>query len=329
MAKADGYRAALEQWVKIQRQAEERLETLVVRINSTKTQLAMLPMQRNLLRAQVLSDAGQHLVAQVDRLLEGNRQIIQGNPVRSVADLIAVPTEPAKPRSSLQAARDFLAAEAELVAREPSNVMSRHVERILQRDLDKLQKTRQDLDGEIGALSRKRREQQALADQAATLAEEFRQAYQTAAAKGGFPVTVRHAAYTQEQVESQVSLLLAESEGYRDAVVRLDDVRGQAEVRLEALTVQINTTQTQLAALPTQRELLRARVLSDEGEQLVAHVDRLLDVNHRVIQGNPVRGVAELIAAPTPAAERRSNLSAARAYLAGGAEVAASTQPAP
>jgi phage shock protein A len=205
---------------------------------------------------------------------------------------------------------------------------ARHVERTLQRDLDKLQKTRQDLDGEIGVLSRKRREQQALADQAATLAEEFRQAYQTAAASNAFPVTVRHAAYTQEQVESQVSLLLAEAEGYRDAVARLDDVRGQAETRLEALTVQINTTQTQLAALPTQRELLRARVLSDEGEQLVAHVDRLLDVNNRVIQGNPVRGVAELIAAPTPTAELRSNLTAARAYLASTAEVAVSTHSA-
>jgi len=42
------------------------------------------------------------------------------------------------------------------------------------------------------------------------LAEEFRGAYREAAAHGGFPVTVREAAYTEDQLGSQVSLLLAQ-----------------------------------------------------------------------------------------------------------------------
>lgn len=54
------------------------------------------------------------------------------------------------------------------------------------------------------------REQSALAEQARRLAEQFRDVYQTAQADGRFPVEVRGAAYTQSQVHSQVSMLLAQ-----------------------------------------------------------------------------------------------------------------------
>ena len=45
----------------------------------------------------------------------------------------------------------------------------------------------------------------------------------------------------------------------------------------------------QLAATATQRGLLRSRVLTDEGEQLVAQVDALLNTNSVVMHRNPVR----------------------------------------
>jgi prefoldin subunit 5 len=197
------------------------------------------------------------------------------------------------------------------------------VEASLQQDLATLHSTRDELNKEVGDLGREIRKHQALAEHAERLAAEFRQAFRQAKKRGGFPVTVRAAAYTAEQVESQVSLLLAEAKGYRTTLAKLEKIRQQAEEKLEALAVRINTTQAQLAMLPTQRELLRARVLSDAGEQLVAQVEGLLEGNRQVVRGNPVRSVAELIAASTEDAKPRSRLQAARDYLAADVDEAA------
>lgn len=190
-----------------------------------------------------------------------------------------------------------------------------HVEQCVQRDLETMHTTRGELQEQVTTLNREVRKHQALVEHADRLADDFRDAYRNAVANGGFPVTVREAAYTEPQVESQVSLLLAEADGYHASLERLEKVRQSAEQKLEALAVRINTTEAQLAMLPTQRELLRARVLSDEGEQLVAHVDQLLEGNNRVIQGNPVRSVAELMAAPTEEHQPSSRIRAAREFL--------------
>jgi hypothetical protein len=203
-----------------------------------------------------------------------------------------------------------------------------YVDQSLRRDLSTLQVTEAELGKEVEALARESRKHQALAEHAERLSVEFREAYQQAQSNGGFPVTVRHAAYTAEQVESQVSLLLAEAEGYRAALEQLEKVRQMAEEKLESLAVRINTTEAQLAMLPTQRELLRARVLSDAGEQLVAQVGHLLEDNRQIIQGNPVRSVVDLIAAPTEGTKPRSSLQAAREFLADEADKDPATTPA-
>jgi hypothetical protein len=200
-----------------------------------------------------------------------------------------------------------------------------HVEGSLKRDLATMHNTRDALNKETATLATEIHNQEALAEHAERLATEFRDAYQQAHASDSFPVTVRNAAYTAEQVESQVSLLLAEAAGYRAAIDKLTKIRQQAEQKLEEVTVRIANTDTQLAALPAERELLRARVLSDAGQELVASVDALLEGNRQVIQGNPVRSVAELIATPAAEVKPRSSLCAAREYLAGNAGHAASS----
>ena len=115
---------------------------------------------------------------------------------------------------------------------------------------------------------------------------------------GRFPIEVRGAAYTDEQAKSQVSLLLAERDGYDQSVRELKEVQDTAERQMESLAVRINATDSQLTGLSAKRELLRARQLSDEGRRLLAQVDQLLDGNAQLIEGNPVHTVRELLAAP-------------------------------
>ncbi len=175
-----------------------------------------------------------------------------------------------------------------------------HAEAKLQQDLAKMDATRRQFTAEVGRLSKTAREQSALAEQARRLAEQFRDVYQTAQADGRFPVEVRGAAYTQSQVRSQVSMLLAEAEGYEAALDDLESVRATAEAKIEELAVRINRIEAQLASLATKRELLRARQLTAAGEELLAQVDELMTGNRQTIDANPVATVRELLAR-TPA----------------------------
>lgn len=175
----------------------------------------------------------------------------------------------------------------------------------LERDLGDLQEIRRELAAEIGQLAHKIREQEALRDQAKTLSEEFRDQHQQASTGEDYPVMVRLAAYTEDQVKSQVSMLLAEAEGYERALSGLQEVKQEAETKLESLVVSINETEAQLAALSTKRELLKIRLLSDEGEVLLAQVDDLLNGNTQLIDGNPVRTVRELLQSPSQDSEQR------------------------
>jgi hypothetical protein len=186
----------------------------------------------------------------------------------------------------------------------------------LQRDLEVMQRTRRELAAEVGQLSRKLREQQALADQAQLLAERFRAEYQAASVGGGFPIEVRGAAYTEAQVRSQVSMLLAEAEGYRQSLDQLSALSQQAESQMEALAVRLNSTGSQLAGLAAKRELLRARQLTTEGEQLLAQVDELMTGNAQLIADNPVRTVRELVAAPVAKPGRPVSSGKVEAFLA-------------
>ncbi len=191
---------------------------------------------------------------------------------------------------------------------------AQHAEHRLAQDLEEMQRTRRELAAEVGQLVRKTRQQQAMHDQGATLADEFRAQYQEAEANGGFPITVRNAAYTRQQAEAQVSMLLAETAGYEQSLGLIDGVRQQAEAQLEALAVKINQTEAQLATLATKRGLLRAGQLTAEGEQLLAQVDELMTGNARVIAENPVRTVEELLAA-TPQSANPAGRQAVTEFL--------------
>jgi len=168
-----------------------------------------------------------------------------------------------------------------------------HVETTLTDDLAELRKNRRALAGEVADVAKQHREQSALLNDAWRFASEFRTAWQAEE----FPVTVRDAAYSEVDLKAQVSSLLAEIDGHEANVARLQKIRTGAEKQLEELAVRIEKTRTDLAAIGTQREMLRSRVLSDDAETLLAQVDSLFRENQETIHDNPVRSVRELLAA--------------------------------
>lgn len=79
----------------IRREGQKRTEELVGRIEKTHAELAALGAQRELLRAQKLTEDGAAMLVQVDDLLHGNEQTIEHvNPVRSVRELAAATEKP-------------------------------------------------------------------------------------------------------------------------------------------------------------------------------------------------------------------------------------------
>lgn len=164
----------------------------------------------------------------------------------------------------------------------------------LETDMNVMEKTRRELAGEVEQVVRRLHEVETLADQADSRAAEFRTAYHQAKLDGTFPIELSGAAYTEDQVRSQIRLLLTEAEGYRRSAVTLQDVKREAENRMEQLAVRISSTETELTALPTKIGLLRVDRLTVEGEELLAQVDTLMSGNTQLIAGNPVRTVREL-----------------------------------
>jgi len=186
----------------------------------------------------------------------------------------------------------------------------------LQRDLRELGRLRRELLVQIAEVSQKLHEQESLLAQAERFAEEFRLRYREASAAGSFPVTVRGAAYTAAQIKSQVSLLLAEAEGYRAAINRLRKVREEAEAQLEAVTVRINRTEAELVALTAQREVLKARQVFQQQADILEKVQALSDENRRVITSSPVRTVQELLASCSERTPAQIRQEAVEAFLA-------------
>ena len=190
-----------------------------------------------------------------------------------------------------------------------------YVERKLKADTATFQTSRVELAKGLDQLSGKLKEQEAYRDQARKLADEFRGAFQSARQGSSFPTTIRNAAYSEEQLVAQVSLLLAEVDGFDGTVRRLNQIRQQAATRMQEIVVRQNATEAQLAAISAQRGLLRASQLTTEGEALIAQVEELLEVNHTTLRNNPVRPLAELLSDSTPAAPGGASLEAARKFL--------------
>ncbi len=193
---------------------------------------------------------------------------------------------------------------------------STYAEKKTQKDLAVMQDNRRRLASDLSELSKASREKSALAAQAQTMAEEFRAEYQDALANDSFPIEVRGKAYTEAEVKRQVSLLLAEAEGYSESLAEIENVRAEAERKMEELAVRIEQTESQLATLATKRELFKVRELTTEGETLLGQVDELMTGNSQAIADNPVRTIRELAAAESSKPKGRATNETVEEFLA-------------
>jgi len=109
---------------KVKQQAEQQLEALAIRLNATETQLAALAAKRGLLQVRKLTDEGQKLLAQLDSLLNDNSEVIAGNPVRTVRELLETLGSKREQSTSRQRVEEFLAAKPVIEMDTPAEPVS-------------------------------------------------------------------------------------------------------------------------------------------------------------------------------------------------------------
>lgn len=83
-----GLESGVQRIREFQEAAAKRIRELTVQLSSTSTSLSLLDTQKELLVSQRLQTSGDSLVAGVDALLKGNREVLSGGPVRPLEDLV-------------------------------------------------------------------------------------------------------------------------------------------------------------------------------------------------------------------------------------------------
>ena len=88
LAQVNGLRESVAEITKVSVIAEKELQKLVVGIEKTETQIALLTTRREIFRSQTTSAEGLEMITTVNSVLEGNQILIRDNPVRTIEDLL-------------------------------------------------------------------------------------------------------------------------------------------------------------------------------------------------------------------------------------------------
>lgn len=194
-----------------------------------------------------------------------------------------------------------------------------YAQRRLQRDLVEIEKSRSELAVSREQLAASIDVYSAKCELASNIADEFRRVYQAALEQEGFPITVRGAAYTQQQAEDQVLVLIEEMRKSSRMADQLTEVLGEVDSQLRSLALRATETEGHLTMLPSQRAILNARHLTDQGREMLADLDALLMGNRSVLGAHPIRNVNELSQTPTASTTEVSR-DEALTYLASGVD---------
>ena len=175
------------------------------------------------------------------------------------------------------------------------------VEKKLTQDQNAVQATWRNLGVSVGKLTKKQTEKHELLVRGNDFADEFRDVYQNA--NGVFPVKVRGETYTETQLRSQLSLLLAQNDGLTQSLAEIDVAMNTANIKMEDLIVQKEKIESQLVLVAAKREMFQVEALSTEGLQMIARLNDIFDGNQLAMAGNPVRSIEQLVKAETRAAK--------------------------
>jgi hypothetical protein len=108
------------------------------------------------------------------------------------------------------------------------------------------------------------------------VAETFRGHYQRAKEAGLFPVEVCGVFYCEEQLLSQVSMLMEEAKGLAECVTKMKAARERAEAKLEELNVRKTRVDSQRSIAASLFELWKVSHLRSDGERMLASLEQLI-----------------------------------------------------
>lgn len=131
--------------------------------------------------------------------------------------------------------------------------------------------------------------------------------------KGEFPVEVYGAKYDEEQLRSQIAVLMSEQESYEKAIEEGVKARKNVDKQAHDLITQITENENQLAMIEHNRKLFASRKLTAESKELIEDLAKAFDADVEFQPADPVGSLDVLIkrsdatnaaAAPDPDEER-------------------------
>ena len=94
LAEVNGLRESVAEITKVSAVAEKEIQKVVVGIEKTESQIALLAARREIFRSQATSAEGLAMIADVNAVLAGNQILIKENPVRTIEEILSVTTTP-------------------------------------------------------------------------------------------------------------------------------------------------------------------------------------------------------------------------------------------
>jgi hypothetical protein len=147
------------------------------------------------------------------------------------------------------------------------------------------------------------------------VAETFREHYQRAKKSGQWPVEVDGFLYCEQQLLSQVSMLMEEAKGLAECVTNMKAARERAEAKLEELTVRDTKVDSQLSICTTRFELWKASRLRSDGDRLLACLEQLIENEPPQLARCSARTDDGFPAIPNGLPQPHRNMNPVRRYL--------------
>jgi phage shock protein A len=124
---------------------------------------------------------------------------------------------------------------------------------------------------------------------------EFKAAYKSATEGGKWPVSVAGRSYTEAELKSQVELALSEKATFANVAGQLEKGCKDLEAKEFELVNRITESKSNLSALRTQAEILKANKLTAETEKMMSEVQEVLARNDAVNAEVKIRTTEELM----------------------------------
>jgi len=168
-------------------------------------------------------------------------------------------------------------------ANDPGAVMDDKIVR-LGENVERLGQTRENLSQEVEKLAIRVQERTEKLAQARLMADEYGNTYVEAKREDAFPVRVLGVSYTELNLKGQISMLLAQIDGYEKTLAVMKDRLASARTDVESLTVQIDSTQAALDSLAVAKQQAIANALAKADAELLAEVDAIVASNEQVVE---------------------------------------------